>query len=142
MKILGMKVVLIVLAFALTAAAQSLPSPEIRLVGVADVVNNGHAVKAYEIEVVNRVEYSNDLFMEAPVLPPCGRNANAARTWIEIYGDREIRLQGWCAIKDNGELASLQFALPANRPQPKTMFIKLVDRFEGIVARSKTIRIE
>ena len=142
MKILSMKVVLIVLAFAMAAAAQNLPRPEIRLVGVENRVSNGRPLKAYEIEVVNRAEYSNELFAEAPVLPPCGRNANAARTWIEIYGDREIRLQGWCAIKDNGELASLQFALPANRPQPKTMFIKLVDRFEGIIVRSNTIKIQ
>jgi hypothetical protein len=142
MKILSMKVVLIVLAFAMAAAAQNLPRPEIRLVGVENRVSNGRPLKAYEIEVVNRAEYPNDLFMEAPVLPPCGRNTNAARTWIEIYGDREIRLQGWCAIKDSGELASLQFALPANRPQPKTMFIKLVDRFEGVIVRSNTIKIQ
>lgn len=142
MRILGMKVALTVLAFALAAAAQSLPRPEIRLVGVENRVSNGRPVKAYEIEVVNRAEYSNELFAEAPVLPPCGRNANAARTWINIYGDRGVRLQGWCAIKDNGELASLQFALPANRPQPKTLFINLVDRFEGIIVRSNTIKIQ
>jgi hypothetical protein len=142
MKILGMKVVLIILAFALAAVGQSLPKPEIRLVGVEDRVSNGYAVKAYEIEVVNRAEYSNDLFMEAPVLPPCGQNANAARAWINIYGDREIRLQGWCNIKENGELASLRFNLPADRPQPKTMFINLIDRLEGIIVRSNTIKIQ
>ena len=142
MKILGMKIVLIVLAFAMAAVGQSLPKPEIRLVGVEDRVSNGYAVKAYEIEVVNRAEYSNDLFMEAPVLPPCGTNANAARTWINIYADRGARFHGWCAIKDNGELAALRFNIPAGAPQPKTIFIDLVDRLEGIVARSNKIKIE
>lgn len=108
-----MKVVPIILAFALAAVAQSLPRPEIRLVGVADAVSNGYAVKAYEIEVVNRADYSNDLFMEAPVLPPCGANANASRTWIDLYSERKVKLQGWCVIKDNGELASLRFSIDA-----------------------------
>jgi hypothetical protein len=142
MKILGMKVVLIVLAFALAAVAQGLPRPEIRLVGVADAVNNGYPVKAYEIEVVNRGEYSDDLFLQTAVLPPCGKNPNASRTWINLYVDRGARIQGWCVIKDSGELASLRFNIAARAPQPKTIFIDLVDRFEGIVVRSNKIKIE
>lgn len=137
-----MKIVLIVLAFALTAVAQSLPTPEIRLVGVANVMNNGYAVKAYEIEVVNRAEYPNELFLGTNVLPPCGKNTNASRTWISIYSEQNLRLQGWCALKDNGELASLRFAIDARKPQPKELFIDIIDRFEGIVARSESIKIE
>lgn len=142
MKILGMKVVLIVLAFALAAAAQNLPKPEIRLVGVADEVNNGFAVKAYEIEVVNRAEYSNELFLETNVLPPCGKNPNASRTWVNLYADRGAKIYGWCVIKDNGELASLRFNVAAGAPQPKKIFIDIIDRFEMKLARSNAIKIE
>ena len=42
---------------------------------------------------------SNDLFVPSPGLPPCGRNANASRTWLNIYDDRGVRLYGWCAIR-------------------------------------------
>lgn len=77
-----------------------------------------------------------------PVLPPCGTNANAARTWINIYGDRNARLYGWCAVKDNGELASLRFTLPADRPQPKKIFIDFVDRLEGKIVRSNKVNVD
>lgn len=138
----AMKVALLVLAFALTAVGQSLPSPEIRLVGVADVVSNGYALKAYEIEVVNRAEFPNELFLETNVLPPCGKNASPSRTWINIFNERGARLYGWCVIKDNGELASLRFAIDVRRPQPKRISLEVVDRFEGIAARSNTIKIQ
>ena len=104
-------------------------------------MSNGYAVKAYEIEVANRGEYADDLFLQTAVLPPCGKNPNASRTWINLYGDRGARIHGWCVIKDTGELASLRFNLPAAAPQPKTIFIDFVDRFEGRIVRSNKIKI-
>ena len=70
----------------------------------------------YEVEVENRDKFDNDLFMPSPRLGACGRNANASRTWLNIYDGDGIRLQGWCAINANGELASLRFNIPFLQP--------------------------
>lgn len=132
----------VILMFAAAAIGQDLPKPEIHLVGVTDEVNNGHAVRVYEIEVVNRYEFDNALFVAAPVLPPCGRTANASRTWLNIYRDKSVRFYGWCGINANNELASLKFILPADREQPKKIFIDFVDRAEGKFVRSNKLTIE
>lgn len=129
------------LALSVAALSQDLPKPQIRLVAVTDASSNGYAVRSYEIEVVNRADFPNDLFQESPALPPCGKNPNAARTWINIYNERSGRIYGWCAIKENGELASLRFNLPESAPQPKKLFLDLVDRFEGRVLRSNKVDV-
>ena len=133
---------LVISLTAATAIAQDLPKPQLRLVAVTDHVNNGHEVKIYEIEVVNRDEFDNDLFIDAPVLPPCGENANASRTWMNVYRENKRRVYGWCVIPSSAALASLKFMIPAADPQPKKISIDMVDRAEGKVARSNIIKIE
>jgi len=132
----------IIIALSLAALGQSLPKPKLKLVGVSDGVNNGVAVKVYEIEVVNRTEMSDEFFISAPALPPCGTNADASRTWINLYDEKSVRIYGWCTIKTSGELASLRFMMRAADSQPKKLFIDLVDRAEGIILRSNKITIE
>jgi hypothetical protein len=133
---------LIVVALSITAIAQDMPKPQLRLLGVRDHVNNGYAVRLYEVEVVNRSEISDEFFIAAPALPPCGQNTNSSRTWINLYNEKSARLYGWCSIKTNGELSSLGFMIPATDPQPKKIFIDLVDRAEGRVLRSNKIAIK
>ena len=96
----------------------------------------------YEIEVLNREEYDNELFVPSPGLPPCGGNRNASRTWINIYNEKGEHLYGHCAIKANGELGSLRFSVRADKPQPKRIFIDLVDRFEERIVRSNTVSVD
>lgn len=132
----------IIIALSLTALGQSLPKPKLKLIGVSDGVNNGVAVKVYEIEVVNRTEMSDEFFISAPALPPCGANADSSRTWINLYDEKSVRIYGWCTIKTSGELASLRFMMRAADSQPKKLFIDLVDRAEGIILRSNKITIE
>ncbi|MDI1243572.1 MAG: hypothetical protein PSX80_16805 [bacterium] len=136
------RLALIILALSIAALGQSLPKPKLKLVSVSDGTNNGYAVKVYVIEVVNRTDILDEFFIAAPVLPPCGNNTNAARTWINLYDDRSVRIYGWCAIKSNSELASLGFMIRASDTQPKKIFIDLVDRFEGIILRSNKITIQ
>ncbi|MEO6465277.1 MAG: hypothetical protein ABIP00_06925 [Pyrinomonadaceae bacterium] len=133
---------LLVLALSITTLGQSLTKPQIRLVSVTDAVNNQLAVKVYEIEVVNRAEISDEFFIAAPVLPPCGKNTNASRTWINLYDEKSVRIYGWCGINSNGELASLRFMMQATDTPPKKIFIDLVDRAEGIVLRSNKATIK
>ena len=125
-----------------TAFAQDLPTPKLRFVGVTEQVNNGVAVRGYEVRVVNREEFDNYLFISAPVLPPCGRNENASRTWVNIYDGSGRHLYGWCAIYANSELASLRFLIEASKPQPKKLFIDLFDRYENRTTRSNTVTVE
>lgn len=126
---------------ATAAVAQDLPKPQLRFVGTSDGVNNGVAVRGYEFEVVNREEFDNELFIPSPALPPCGSNANASRTWVNIFNEKGARLYGWCVINSNADLASLRFLVEAARPQPKKIYIELLDRFEVRFARSNTVSI-
>ena len=124
------------------ANAQDLPKPKLGFVRVSEQVTNGVAFRMYEVEVKNRGKFDNELFVPSPALPPCGRNANASRTWLNIYDGDGIRLQGWCAINANGELASLKFNIPAANLQPRSLFIEFIDRSSGTIRRSKTIKID
>jgi len=140
MKLLQLAFVLF--ALAISAIAQDLPKAKLRFAGTEERVNGGVSVKGYEIEVVNRDEFDNELFVSSPALPPCGRNANASRTWVNIFDEKGARLYGYCAMKSNADLASLKFFVEAARPQPKKIFIDLVDRFEGRITRSNSVSVE
>lgn len=134
--------VLAAVAFAGVVSGQDLPKPELRLVSISDRVNDGRQLKVYEVEVVNREEFDNELFMPSPALPPCGKNTNASRTWVTIYNEKGARIYGYCAMNANAELGSIKFMVEANKPQPKKIFIDLVDRFEERIVRSNTVSVE
>src|SRR5215207_553117 len=119
---------LVLSALSITTLGQSMPKPQLRLVNSTDAVANGNAIRLYEIEIVNRADISDELFIAAPALPPCGRNNDSSRTWINIYNEKSVRLYSWCAIRLNGELASLKLAVAATDPQPRKIFIDLIDR--------------
>lgn len=132
----------IIVALSITALGQSMPKPKLKLVGVTDGMNNGFAVKVYELEVVNRVEISDEFFIAAPALPPCGTNADSSRTWINLYDEKSVRIYGWCTIRTNGELASLRFMMRAADNPPKKLFIDLMDRAEGVILRSNRVNVD
>ena len=121
--------------------AQDLPKPKFGFVRVSEHVNDGVAYRMYAVEVANRGKYDNDLFVPSPKLPPCGRNANASRTWLNIYNGNGTRIYGWCAINANGELASLKFNIPSANPQPRSLFTEFIDRHTRKISRSKTIKL-
>ncbi len=135
-------VVVLILASAAGAFGQDLPKPDLRILNVSDEVNNGHPVKLYEIEVVNRYAFPDELFTASPSLPPCGKNPNASRTWVNIYNKKGKRLYGFCAITANSELSSMKFMIPESVTQPKVIFIDLVDRLKGKVLRSNKVDVE
>jgi len=142
---LGMKfvqVAVLLFVFVTVAIAQDLPKPKLGFVRVSETVNNGVAVKMYEVEVENRDKFDNDLFVPSPALPPCGRNADASRTWLNIYDGDGTRIYGWCAIKFSNELASLKFNIQSAKPQPKTVFIEFIDRSTHQIRRSQTIKLK
>lgn len=124
------------------ARGQDLPRPKLKLVSVTDGSGPAGPTKIYEISVENHADYEDALFIASPVLPPCGNNANASRTWVNIYNELDQRLYGHCMIKSGSELASLKFIIPASQKQPKEIFIDLVDRFEGVISRSKNLKVQ
>ena len=126
---------------AVLAVGQDMPKPDLRFVRVTDVKVNGKPFRMYEIEIVNRAEFVNELFVPAPDLPPCGYNASASRTWIDIH-TKKGRIYGFCAINSNDELSSLKFNIPANANQPTKLFVDFRDRREDKVVRSNTVDVE
>jgi len=126
---------------AVFAAGQDLPKPKLGFVRVEEFVNNGQPMRMYEIEIVNRVEFANELFTASPDLPPCGKNANASRTWINIYINNNSRIYGHCGISSNEELSSLKFNVPADTKITR-IAVDFVDRREGKIVRSNRIDVE
>lgn len=134
--------ILLAALVAAIAAAQDLPKPELSVVRVEDRVNNGYRLRMFEIEIVNRDDYAIELFAPSSDLPPCGRNANSARTWINIYNEKGTRLYGFCAVKTIDELASLMFNIPADIKQPEKIYIELIDRRKQRMARSEKVDVD
>ena len=124
-----------------SAAGQDLPKPDLRFVRATDTEVNGKPYRMYEIEIVNRADFSDELFVQSPNLPPCGRNTNSSRTWINIYIDNKNRIYGHCGISSNGELSSLKFNVSADIKLTK-ISVDFVDRREGKVVHSNTVDVE
>jgi hypothetical protein len=105
--------------------ADSLPEPRLAYNGSQD---NGSGFTQYKFAVSNFADYSDELFQPAPSLPPCGKNRNASRTWVEILDDHGRYLYGFCALSAAAEMQKLWFALPAGMPPPKSIRVVVKDR--------------
>ncbi|UCH93673.1 MAG: hypothetical protein JSV88_25860 [Candidatus Aminicenantes bacterium] len=89
------------------------------------------------IPVVNWSVYDNQMFRQAPDLPPCGANPNSARTWVDIYdAATNSRLYGFCALGTNADLKGIWF-----KPRAKSgrVYIILNDRACRKKYRSNTV---
>ena len=100
-----------------------LPMPEIQYAREEDI--EGSDATRYFLEIVNWDQFPNELFVNAPELPPCGNNANASRTWITIYSTVDFaRIYGFCALSEMP--AEIWFAgQPGQYP---SVYIDLHDR--------------
>jgi len=133
---------LLALAAAGPAVAQ-MPTPTLRFDGTEHDQAQGRAVIKYKLSVVNRASFATELFSPAPDLPPCGTNASASRTWVDIHdGERGgTRLYGFCALGSAEELGKLSFTLPKDRPPPASVYITLVDRRANVTVTSNRVPI-
>ena len=141
-KILFLLACIVAIGITVDAHAQNLPKPKFGFVRVSEHVTGGVAYRMYEVEVGTRGKFDNDLFVPSPALPPCGRNVNASRTWVDIFDGEGKRLYGWCALNAAGVLASLKFIIPAAQPQPEKLYIQFNDRLTRKIRRSKTIKLK
>ena len=101
---------------------RGLPAPVLTLAGQS--VETGGT--RYRLSVTNWSSYPGALFTAAPDLPPCGLNANASRTWVDIWAT--TRLYGFCALGAPSDLTGLWFFVPVGSAPPNSVFVELTDR--------------
>jgi len=90
------------------------------------------------IPVVNWSVYPNEMFRQAPELPPCGANTNSARTWVDIYDAKtNARVYGFCALDSNEGLKGIWFS---SKAKGGLVYIILKDRACKKEYRSNTLR--
>jgi hypothetical protein len=89
------------------------------------------------IPVENWAAFPNELFRQAPELPPCGSNTNSSRTWVDIYNaEDDTRIYGFCALNSNEGLKRIWF-MPST---PKgRVYIIIKDRACDKSYKSNTI---
>lgn len=128
----------IVLAVAGSAAAQTAPpNPMLYLLRTEPYTTPSGSFVRYRYDVFNRASYPAAMFAAAPALPPCGNNANASRTWVDIFEHpTNRRLYGFCALGSPNDLAQIWFALPEGQLPPSYIYIELNDRQTGTRYRS------
>lgn len=113
---------------AASAPRRVLPNPVLVLTGTELYQAGGKNFIRYSYLVYNSSEYPDSMFAAAPGLPPCGNNANASRTWVDIYDQSGKRLYGFCALGKSEDLNQLWFGLEEGVLPPSWVYIELNDR--------------
>ena len=111
-----------------SASAPVLPNPVLYFLGQEYLTINGKQVTHYKFDVLNKNEYADDLFAASPSLPPCGKNTQAARTWVDIYDQSGKRLNGFCALGKSADVNGIWFSLDTGVIPPSWVYIELNDR--------------
>ena len=105
-----------------------LPNPVLYLTATEFYSTGGKDFIRYRYDVLNKDAYPDTMFAAAPALPPCGKNANSSRTWVDIFDSRGKRLYGFCAFSKASDLGSIWFALEDGVVPPSYIYIELNDR--------------
>lgn len=105
-----------------------LPNPVLYLTHTESYSANGQNFIRYNYDVLNKEDYPDALFAAAPALPPCGKNNNSSRTWIDFFDSRGKRLYGFCALGKAADLGKIWFALPDGDVPPSYVYIEMNDR--------------
>jgi hypothetical protein len=119
-----------------TAAQVGIPNPKLKFIRHQDNKIGDKEWTIYWYEVTNRAGFPDELFAPAPRLPPCGKNENSSRTWVEVYSESGSRLYGFCALKNHDELDKVNFSLRKGEAPPRRVYIELVDRQTGKTYKS------
>lgn len=122
-------------------ARAHIPRPRLAYAGTELYSTASGAWRRYRLSVANRAAFPAALFTPSPGLPPCGTNANSARSWIDIYDGDGTRLYGFCAIDKPADLEKLWFAVRSDATPPASVYIELLDRLTGERYRSNKVAI-
>ncbi|MGH9927606.1 MAG: hypothetical protein ACREA9_00110 [Pyrinomonadaceae bacterium] len=106
----------------------ALPNPVLYLMGTEFYTAGGRNFIRYKYDVDNKANYPDALFAAAPALPPCGKNTNASRTWVDFFDQRGTRLYGFCALGKAADLGTIWFALEDGVIPPSYVYIEMNDR--------------
>jgi hypothetical protein len=121
--------ILVLLATQGVATAPPPPqNPVLYLMNTEFFQQGGKDFIRYNYGVFNFSAYPDALFAAAPALPPCGKNAKASRTWVDIYDQSGKRIQGFCAFSKASDLNKIWFALEESVIPPSWVYIELNDR--------------
>jgi hypothetical protein len=113
----------------LASPAEAQPNPILYLTTQEYYTTSAGSFVRYRYDVLNKDQYPAAMFVPAPSLPPCGRNANSSRTWVDFFNARtNQRLYGFCALGNPSQLGSIWFALPEGTIPPSYVYIELIDR--------------
>jgi hypothetical protein len=126
---------------ALAAKKPGLPVPKLRFVGTEAYEANGFDFTRYKYEVANKSRFPKELFAASPDLPACGENANASRTWVDLYDGDGKKLYWFCAFTGPQDLGNLWFALTTGKPPPAKVYIEMTDRRTGASAKSNVVSV-
>ena len=110
------------------AAAADPPNPVLAFIGQEHIQAGGKKMVRYYFDVANKDEYPAEMFAAAPTLPPCGKNAKASRTSVDIYDQNGKRLNGFCALAKPGDLTRLYFEMAEDEVPPSWVYVEFTDR--------------
>jgi hypothetical protein len=142
MKIFARRTLLVLVSLIFVFAAQGVasapapPNPILYLLGLEFFETGGKQFTRYRYDVFNKDAYPNDMFAQAPELPPCGNNTKASRTWVDFFDQGGKRLNGFCALGKPADLNGIWFALEVGTIPPSYIFIVLHDRKTNVKYKS------
>ena len=126
--VLAIGTLILVIASHGSAAAPVLPNPILYFLGPEFVEISGKQITRYRFDVLNKDQYPDDLFAASPALPPCGKNTQAARTWVDLYDQNGKRFNGFCALGKSADLNGIYFGLETGVVPPSWIYIEMNDR--------------
>jgi hypothetical protein len=115
-------------SFAFGTAAEALPNPILYLTGTEYYSAGGKNWVRHRYDVLNKAQYPDAMFAQAPALPPCGLNTKSARSWVDFYDSAGHRLYGFCALGTASGLGSIWFATEDGVVPPSYIYIEIHDR--------------
>ena len=113
---------------AVTEAQTTPPNPILYMTGAEYYSAGGKNWVRHRYDVLNKSAYPAAMFAAAPGLPPCGRNTNSSRSWVDFFDSRGNRLYGFCALGSPDQLGSIWFATEDGAVPPSYVYIEINDR--------------
>ena len=114
----------------------ALPNPILYFTGQESFQYDGKPRIRYRYDVFNKDEYPNELFAASEDLPACGKNKQAARTWVTFYDQSGKSLQQFCALGKSSDLGTMWFTLEEGVVPPSYVYIEMIDRANGTKYKS------
>lgn len=127
---------LALLAVGAAPARAAPPNPVLYLTSLEFYTSGGKNWVRYRYDVLNKDQYTADMFIQAPALPPCGTNTKASRSWVDFFDSRGKRLYGFCALEDRAGLGKIWFSGEVGVVPPSYVYIEINDRQTNTKYRS------